>query len=295
MSHTHLSATEFDYNEAFSRNIGWLSIAEQQLLSSKKVAIAGLGGVGGSHLLALSRLGLQHFHVADLDHFEVANFNRQAGASIPHLNRPKVDVLPEMALDINPQAAITKFPVGVTVENLDEFLDGVDIYIDGLDFFALDIRRAVFKACAEKAIPAVTAAPLGMGVALLCFMPGKMTFEEYFQMEGQPEGEQLIRFLLGLSPAMLQSAYLVDPSTVNLAAHKGPSTTMACELCAGVAATQALKILLGRGKVLAAPVGLHFDAYRNKMKKTWRPWGNSNPLQKLGLAIARKKLGMLDS
>jgi hypothetical protein len=88
---------------------------------------------------------------------------------------------------------------------------------------------------------------------------------------------------------MLHRGYLVDASRVNLAARRGPSTVMACQLCAGVAATEVLKIVLGRGPVLAAPRGLHFDAYTNRMKTTWRPGGNANPLQKLMLAIARRK------
>ena len=81
----------FDYSSAFSRNIGWVTEAEQAILRSKRIAIAGLGGVGGSHLLTLSRLGIGNFNIADFDHFEIQNFNRQAGASISHLNRPKVD------------------------------------------------------------------------------------------------------------------------------------------------------------------------------------------------------------
>lgn len=285
-------AEAFDYQTAFSRNMGWVTEAEQLLLSARRIAIAGLGGVGGSHLLSLARLGVGSFHVADMDIFELANFNRQVGATIPNLGRAKAEVLTEMAAAINPELDIKTFPEGVALNNLDEFLAGVDLYVDGLDFFALNIRQAVFAACADKGIPAITAAPLGMGVALLCFMPGKMTFEQYFRMKGLSENEQLLHFLLGLSPAMLQSAYLVDDSRVDLAAHKGPSTNMACELCAGVAATHALKVLLNRGKILAAPCGLHFDAYRNCLKTTWRPWGNANPIQKLGLFIARKRLGI---
>ncbi len=281
--------SDFNYSTAFSRNIGWVTSQEQTVLRAKRVAIAGLGGVGGSHLLTLSRLGIGAFHLSDFDNFELANFNRQAGASMSSLGQQKADVLLRMARDINPELDIKMFPEGVRSENIDEFLDGVDLYIDGLDFFAVKARRAVFSACAELGIPAVTAAPLGMGVALLNFLPGGMSFEEYFLLEGQSEEEQLVRFLIGLSPAMIQGRYLVDPSTVDLAGHRGPSTPMACELCAGVAATQALKILLGRGKVVAAPSGLHFDAYRNKLVRTWRPWGNRNPVQKLGLNIARNR------
>lgn len=288
----NLSSDSFDYPEAFSRNLGWITEEEQQLLRQKRVAIGGLGGVGGGHLLTLSRLGVGKFNLSDLDNFELANFNRQAGATISHLNQPKLDVMKSLALDINPELKINNFSEGVDESNLDRFLDGVDLYVDGLDFFVLNIRKAVFEACAKKGIPAITAAPLGMGVALLCFMPGRMTFEEYFRLEGQSEQEQLARFLLGLSPSMLQLPYLVDKSRVNFEEQRGPSTIMACELCAGVAATHALKILLARGDVLAAPWGLHFDAYRNKFKTTWRPWGNNNPIQQIGLVLARRKLGI---
>ena len=179
------------------------------------------------------------------------------------------------------------------MQQVDEyFLEGVDVYVDGLDFFTLNIRRAVFAACANNGIPAITAAPLGMGTALLNFLPGHMSFEDYFCMEGHPEEEQLLRFLVGLSPAMLQRGYLVDPSAVDLIHHRGPSTSMACELCAGLAATQVLKLSLGRGKVLAAPKGLHFDAYRNKLAITWRPGGNRHPLQRLALRIARRQFAL---
>jgi len=279
----------FDYRSAFARNIGWVTEQEQEVLRGKRIAIAGLGGVGGSHLLTLSRLGIGSFHIADFDIFEIQNFNRQAGASVSHLNRPKVDVLAEMALDINPELVIKKFSEGVTEENLNSFLEGVDLYVDSLDFFALSMRRRLFAACAERGIPATTVAPIGMGAALLNFLPGGMSFEEYFRFEGQSQQEQMLRFLLGLSPAMLQMRYVADDTRVDLEAQKVPSTGIACELCAGVAGTQAIKILLKRGDVIVAPRGLHFDAYRNKMVITWRPWGNNNPIQRLALKVARRR------
>lgn len=281
--------TIFDYQQAFSRNIGWVTQQEQETLRRKKIAIAGLGGVGGSHLLTLTRLGIGAFHIADFDKFELPNFNRQAGATVSHLDRPKTDVLAEMALDINPELQINKFPHGVTMDNLSEFFTGVDVYVDALDFFAFEARERVFAYCAEHGIPAITAAPLGMGVALLNFMPGKMTFEEYFRLQGKSETDKILHFLLGLSPAMLQKGYLMEPSKVDLINHKGPSTPMACELCAGVASTQVLKILLKRGRVLSAPWAMQFDAYANKFVKTWRPGGNKNLIQRLGVLIARRQ------
>lgn len=279
----------FDYATAFSRTIGWITRSEQATLRSKRVAIAGLGGVGGSHLLTLARLGIQSFNLADLDRFGTENLNRQAGAFQSTIGQPKVEVLARMARDINPDLDIKVFPGGVGFDNMDEFLSGVDLYVDGLDFFVLDIRARVFALCAERGIPAITAAPLGMGAAFLAFLPGRMTFEDYFRMDGQSTDEQQLRFMVGLAPAVLHQSYLVDPSAVDLANHKGPSTPMACEICAGIAGVQALKILLGRGKVLAAPYGMHFDAYRNKLVRTWRPGGNGNPLQRLLLSVARRR------
>lgn len=280
----------YNYEASISRNIGWVTHEEQQTLRSKKVAIAGLGGVGGAHLLTLSRLGIANFSISDFDEFEVHNFNRQAGAFVSTLNEPKLDVMQRMALDVNPEAKIETFPEGINETNIDAFLDGVDLYVDSLDFFALDARKLVFKKCKEKGIPAITAAPLGMGCSFLAFLPGHMSFEDYFKLEGYTTEEQLVRFLIGLSPAMLQVKYLVDKSAADFKAQKGPSTPMSVDMCAGIAGTNALKILLGRGEVIAAPHGLHFDAYRNKLSKTWRPGGNNHPLQQVAFKVAKKLL-----
>lgn len=282
----------FDYATAFSRNIGWLTEAEQQSLKSKRIAIAGMGGVGGFHLLTLARLGVGKFNVADLDTFELANINRQAGASMSTLGLTKVEVLADMARDINPEADIRMFPHGVNAQNLAEFFHGVDLYVDGLDFFAFEAREQAFRYCAEHRIPAMTVAPLGMSAALLNFLPGGMSFEDYFQLSGWPELEKAIRFLVGLAPALLHRQYLADRARVDLRARKGPSTVMACQLCAGVAATEALKILLGRGRVWAAPHGIQFDGYSNKLAHTWRPGGNRNLVNRLAITIAKKTLGL---
>lgn len=282
----------FIYDEAFSRNIGWLTKQEQDQLRHKRVAIAGLGGVGGIHLLTLCRLGIGKFHLADFDTFDLANFNRQAGATVSTLGQDKLAIMIRQARDINPELEIKGFANGVTASNLDDFLDGVNIYIDGLDFFAFQARQQVFAACAAKGVPAVTAAPLGMGAAVLNFFPGGISFNDYFRLDDGTEAEKPLRFLMGLAPARLQMSYLADPSTVDLARRRGPSTIMACQLCAGVAATEALKILLGRGSIRVAPKGYHLDAYLTKLTRTWRPGGNRNPLNRMAISIARHRLGL---
>jgi molybdopterin/thiamine biosynthesis adenylyltransferase len=280
---------QFSYQQAFARNIGWVTPAEQSILRGKRIAIAGMGGVGGVHLLTLARLGVGAFHIADFDTFDIANFNRQVGATMSTLGQPKVEVLAQMARDINPEIKLVRFTKGIDRDNLAAFFEGVDLYVDGLDFFAFEARQATFAACATLGIPAITAAPLGMGTAVLNFLPGQMTFEEYFGWGDSPDDEKALRFLVGLAPAGLHGRYLVDPSAINLKEQRGPSTIMGCQLCAGAAATEALKILLGRGEVLAAPRGYQYDGYRNKLVRTWRPGGNRHPLQRLAMMLVRRR------
>jgi hypothetical protein len=132
-----------------------------------------------------------------------------------------------------------------------------------------------------------------MSAALLNFMPGAMTFEEYFDWGDHAEEEKALRFALGLAPSGIHRRYLVDPSTLDLAAHRAPSTGMACLLCGGLAATEALKIMLGRGPIRSAPHGLQFDAYLGRLAYTWRPWGNRNPIQRLTIALGRRQLAAM--
>jgi len=285
-----VSSAPFDYQRAFSRNIGWVTAAEQEKLRHQRVAIAGMGGVGGAHLRTLARLGVGNFNIADFDRFEIHNMNRQAGAAMSSIGLAKVEVMAGMARDINPEADIRSFPDGVTPANVEEFLRDVDVFVDGIDFFAMPARRLLFKTCYERGIPALTAAPLGMGVAMLGFAPPGMSFEQYFKVEGHGHQEQFARFIAGLSPAMLQRNYLVVPDAVNFIEQRGPSTGMACDLCAGVMGTSVLKVLLGRGSFRFAPWGVHFDAYRERLRVTWRPGGNANPLQQLLLMLIRPRL-----
>jgi hypothetical protein len=135
-----------------------------------------------------------------------------------------------------------------------------------------------------------------MGAALLNFMPGEMTFDEYFNWkDSDTDFSKAIKFLVGLAPSLPHRHYLVDPSYVDLHARKGPSTAMGCELCAGFAGTEVLKILLKRGKIRPAPHSLHFDAYLNKLYSKFIWLGNRNPLQRIKIGYAERTLSKKSS
>src|SRR6476661_484386 len=120
----------FDYDSAFARNLGWVTRDEQQALRRKCVAIAGLGGVGGAHLLTLARLGVGRFRLAEFDDFDLVNFNRQVGASVASLGHPKLEVMCAMARDINPELDLALYKEGVNAQNIDAFLEGADLFLD---------------------------------------------------------------------------------------------------------------------------------------------------------------------
>lgn len=245
------------------------------------VAIAGLGGVGGVHLMTLARLGVGRFILADPDRFETANFNRQCGARLDTLGRPKVEVMAAEARAINPEIDIRTMPLAIDQGNVDEFLDGADVLLDGVDFFAIDVRRLLFAEARKRGLWAITAGPIGFSAAWLVFDPHGMSFDAYFDLrDGMSRLEQLVAFGVGLAPAATHLAYL-DLSRVDLAAATGPSASLACQLCSGVAASEVLKVLLKRGRVAPAPAYHQFDPFtlQYRTRRLW--WGNRHPWQRL--------------
>lgn len=288
-----LPGPAFSYDAAFERNLGLVTPEEQARLRRARVAITGMGGVGGAHLITLARLGIGAFHVADPDRFDLPNFNRQYGATVRTLGRNKAEVMAEVAREVNPGLSLVVLPEPVTPDNVGPFLDGVDVLIDGIDFFALDARRLVFREARRRGIWAVTAGPLGFSAAWLVFAPDGMSFDEYFDLDAATDRfDQLVSFLIGLAPRATHRTYLdftrVDPTT-----GRGPSSGLACHLCSGVAAAETLKILLGRGPVRPAPWAFQFDAYRQVLVRDRARRGNRHPLRRLKRKLVRARLEQL--
>jgi len=249
----------FNYDRAFERNLGLVSEDEQRRLQRARVALPGLGGVGGAHLQALARMGVGAFNLADPDTFDTANLNRQLGATQDTLGQSKVEVLAEMARGINPDADVRTFQA-VNPGNMAEFLRDVDIVVDGLEFFTIAVRRELYRECRRRGIPVINAGPIGYGAAILVFTPQGASFDDYFGIDdSMTRAEQLIAFGLGLAPGLGGD---IDPARVNINEQKGPALCSACLLCAAAAATEALKLLCGRGATALAPNGIYYDPYR---------------------------------
>lgn len=277
--------------DALSRNIGIFTLAEQEKIMESKIAIPGLGGVGGQHLVTLARTGVGKFHIADFDSFEPVNVNRQYGAKTGGFEKAKLEIMYKEAMDINPFLDITCFPDGVSLQNIDAFLEGVDLVADGMDFFNFDIRRLIFSKACEKKIPVITAGPLGFSSALLVFMPESgMTFDRYFDIHDQlsPE-EKLIRFFIGLAPKATQASY-IDPAAISMSNRKGPSTAAGCQICSSVLTVEAVRILLKKKGIKPAPHYFQYDPYTREFHEGYLRNGNRHLFQKMKYVLVKNRL-----
>ena len=285
---------KFDYFEAFSRNLGILTKNEQEKIRKAKIAIPGMGGVGGSHLLSLVRQGFQNFIIADDDEYELKNFNRQLGADMGTLGEKKTHAIKKKALEINPNCNIDIIDGFVTEENLDYFLKDVDVALDSIDFFCLDIKRKYFNRAHELGIPLITAGPIGFGTAYLIFDPKTSpNFDEYFDInDNDTELDKIGKFYIGLCPDSLHKNY-VNFAKEEVVTQKKPGSSMAgVNFASGAVISNTLKYILGRGKIKAVPYYHQFDAFENKYVCKKNHFGNKNPLQKIKLHIVKKYLSI---
>ena len=108
------------------------SLETQEKLSSGRVAIAGLGGLGSNVAFALARIGVGHLHLIDFDRVDLTNLNRQQ-YFLKHVGRNKTDALKEQLLEINPYLDIRTDCVKVTEENLADLFRENDIVCEAFD------------------------------------------------------------------------------------------------------------------------------------------------------------------
>lgn len=283
---------QFNYELAFSRNNGVTNAEEQTRLKNATFAIAGMGGVGGDYLITLARAGVGNFKISDFDEFEIKNFNRQYGATMSTVGRKKMDVMQELALDINPEANIKTYPEGINENNIDDFLTGVDVFVDAVEFFEVKAHRLIINACMERGIPAILGAPMGFGVGLLVFTSKGMSFDDYFDVDYEaPLGLQALKLALGWAPAGFHLKY-IKPAAFDLDNRKGPSFASGCKLSTGMIITKAIMALLYPEELKPSPHYTCYDARLNRLKKGYLWMGNRNPLQQLKFFIARKRLGI---
>ena len=121
-------------SEQFSRTELLLGEEALNTLANKRVAIFGVGGVGGYVCEALVRSGIGEFDICDDDKVALSNLNRQIIATHSTIGRYKVDVMKDRMLDINPDVRVNVHQCFFLPENADSFpFDKYDYVIDAVD------------------------------------------------------------------------------------------------------------------------------------------------------------------
>lgn len=121
-------------SEQFSRTRLLLGEAAMERLAAARVAVFGIGGVGGHAVEALARSGVGVIDLIDSDTVSESNLNRQLIATHSTVGRYKVDVMEERIRDINPHAVVHKYQCFFLPENAEQFpFAEYDYVVDAVD------------------------------------------------------------------------------------------------------------------------------------------------------------------
>lgn len=127
----------------FARTELLLGEEGMRILKQSRVAVFGVGGVGGYVCEALARTGVGSFDLIDNDRVSLSNLNRQIIALHSTVGQLKVDVMKARILDINPEAQVRVYPCFYLPENADEFpLQECDYIVDAVDTVAAKLELA---------------------------------------------------------------------------------------------------------------------------------------------------------
>ncbi len=149
-------------------------------ISTKRVILFGVGGVGSWCAEALIRTGIRQLTIVDFDRVDITNINRQLMATAQTVGQVKVEALKERLLTINPEAAITTLEKTFSEETAADFeLDHYDYIIDAIDSLK-DKALLILLACQTKARLFSS-----MGAALK-LDPTKVQVAEFWKVKGDP-------------------------------------------------------------------------------------------------------------
>ena len=146
----------------------------QETLGKSSVLIAGAGGLGSISSLYLAAAGIGHILIADYDHVEKSNLNRQVLHSETSIGIEKVKSAASRIKELNSSIKITPVQKKLTADNIDSILNQVvnkiDIIVDACDNYKT--RQILNQASIRHGIPFVFGGVQGFNGMVSCFIPG---------------------------------------------------------------------------------------------------------------------------
>lgn len=171
----------------FSRHAKLVGEAGIRRLADARVAVFGIGGVGGYVAEALARASVGSIVLIDSDDVEQSNVNRQLVALEDTIGRPKVDVMGERIAQINPDCNVVTEKIFVNADNVDKLLNGVTYAVDAVD--NVTAKLAIIATSQSKGIRAISA--MGAGNKL----SGTFAVMDVFETSGDPLAKVMRREL----------------------------------------------------------------------------------------------------
>ncbi|MCX6357869.1 MAG: HesA/MoeB/ThiF family protein [Candidatus Aureabacteria bacterium] len=154
----------------YQRNAGTIGIEGQLKLRRARVAVVGAGGLGGTIIELLARLGIGTLVVIDRDVFSEDNLNRQILSTEDAIGRPKVEVAAGRVARVNSAVGVVAHHTVVDRGNIDSLIQGCDVVIDALD--SIPTRLLVQEAATRINIPFVHGAIAGFLGEVMTVFPG---------------------------------------------------------------------------------------------------------------------------
>lgn len=157
----------------YSRHIQLVSIGvegQRRLLHSRAL-IVGLGGLGSPAAMYLAASGVGHLTLADFDHVELSNLQRQIIHGTSDLGRHKVQSARDRLLELNPDVTVTALPRALDGEELEEEVARADVVLDASDNF--ETRFELNRTCVTARTPLVSGAAIRMEAQLSVFEPAR--------------------------------------------------------------------------------------------------------------------------
>ena len=192
-------------SERFSRTE--LLIGEEAVtkLSGRRVAVFGVGGVGGYVCEALVRSGVGAFDLIDADTVSISNLNRQIIATESTIGRSKVSVMKERMLDINPAVKVEALECFFLPENADRFdFSRYDYVVDAVDTVAAKIE-IIMRAKASD-VPVISA--MGAGNKM---DPGRFKVADIYDTKVCPLARVIRREMRNRNVDSLKVVYSEEP------------------------------------------------------------------------------------
>ncbi len=140
--------------DEFSRSRLLLGTKSMDKLKTCRIVVFGVGGVGGFAVEALARTGVGSFVLVDNDVVSLTNLNRQIIATRTAIGRPKIEVMKERILDINPYAQVELHQTFYLPENHENLIEGCDYVVDAVDTVTAKVAIAV--EAAKHKIPVIS-------------------------------------------------------------------------------------------------------------------------------------------